>query len=211
MIKGGYIIMDDLKLNEQLKKYRREYAFSQEELAEKLFVSRQTISNWENKRSFPDIHNLLLLSVLFDVSLDNLVKGEVGEMKNVSAAKTYKRISMMRDIFAMVCVFLMIFGRHFFGEFFSVIMGVAAIVAMIAGKLSLKNIEKQNNINNTIYDPKEAEEILFFLENRNLSEAEFEKKKRENMKNQKFKWFFVLVFFVSFIIVSAYISQIMVR
>ena len=70
-----------MNLSKQIKKYREEFKFSQEELAEKLFVSRQTISNWENERSYPDIHNLLLLSVLFDVSLDELVKGDVEKMK----------------------------------------------------------------------------------------------------------------------------------
>lgn len=59
-----------MDLSHQIKKYHKQLAFSQEELAEKLYVSRQTISNWENERSYPDIHNLLLLSVLFDVSLD---------------------------------------------------------------------------------------------------------------------------------------------
>jgi len=59
-----------MDLSHQIKKYRKQLAFSQEELAEKLYVPRQTISNWENERSYPDIHNLLLLSVLFDVSLD---------------------------------------------------------------------------------------------------------------------------------------------
>lgn len=59
-----------MDLSHQIKKYRKQLAFFQEELAEKLYVSRQTISNWENERSYPDIHNLLLLSVLFDVSLD---------------------------------------------------------------------------------------------------------------------------------------------
>lgn len=70
-----------MNLNKQIKNYREEFNFSQEELAKKLFVSRQTISNWENERSYPDIHNLLLLSVLFDVSLDELVKGDVEKMK----------------------------------------------------------------------------------------------------------------------------------
>lgn len=53
-----------MDLSHQIKKYRKQLAFSQEELAEKIYVSRQTISNWENERSYPDIHNLLLLSVL---------------------------------------------------------------------------------------------------------------------------------------------------
>lgn len=47
-------------------------------MAEKLHVSRRTVSNVENEKSYPDIHHLLKLSVLFDVSLDEWIKGDVG-------------------------------------------------------------------------------------------------------------------------------------
>lgn len=63
-----------MNLGHQIKYYRQRDYLSQESLAEKLYVSRQTISNWENDKSYPDIHNLLMLSSLFDVSLDDLVK-----------------------------------------------------------------------------------------------------------------------------------------
>lgn len=72
-----------MNLSKQIKKLREEAGYSQEELSEKIYVSRQTISNWENERSYPDIHNLLLLSVLFNVTLDELVKGDVETMKKV--------------------------------------------------------------------------------------------------------------------------------
>ena len=54
---------------------------SQEELAEKIYVTRQSISNWENGKTYPDIHSLLLLSSLFGISLDQLVKGDIEIMK----------------------------------------------------------------------------------------------------------------------------------
>ena len=63
-----------------IKKYRIQQGYSQEVLAEKLYVSRQTISNWENNKSLPDIHNLLMMCSLFNVSLDDLVKGDVYQM-----------------------------------------------------------------------------------------------------------------------------------
>lgn len=56
-----------MELNKQLKKYRAQQNLSQENLADKIFVSRQTISNWENGKSYPDIQNLLLLSGIFNV------------------------------------------------------------------------------------------------------------------------------------------------
>ena len=54
---------------------------SQEELADKIYTSRQTISNWENNKTYPDINSLKLLSNIFDVSLDNLVEGDIEIMK----------------------------------------------------------------------------------------------------------------------------------
>ena len=50
---------------------------SQEELAEKVFVSRQTISNWENGRSYPDVESLSLIAGHFGTSIDELVKGDL--------------------------------------------------------------------------------------------------------------------------------------
>lgn len=54
----------------RIKKYREKQNISQEELALKIFVSRQTISNWENNKSYPDINSLIMLSEIFNVSLD---------------------------------------------------------------------------------------------------------------------------------------------
>ncbi|HLR19987.1 MAG TPA: helix-turn-helix transcriptional regulator [Staphylococcus sp.] len=70
-----------MNLGSQIKHFRQRDNLSQEYLAEKLYVSRQTISNWENDKSYPDVHNLLMLSSLFDVSLDDLVKGDVKLME----------------------------------------------------------------------------------------------------------------------------------
>ena len=70
-----------MELNEQIKKYRTEMDLSQEELAEKIYVTRQSISNWENGKTYPDIHSLLLLSSLFGISLDQFVKGDIEIMK----------------------------------------------------------------------------------------------------------------------------------
>ena len=70
-----------MELNEQIKKYRTEMNLSQEELAEKIYVTRQSVSNWENGKTYPDIHSLLLLSSLFGISLDQLVKGDIEIMK----------------------------------------------------------------------------------------------------------------------------------
>ena len=51
-----------MELGKQIKKHRQEVQLSQEELAERVYVSRQTISNWENDKSYPDVNSLVLLS-----------------------------------------------------------------------------------------------------------------------------------------------------
>lgn len=62
-----------LAISEQLRKYRTEREMTQEELAEKLFVSRQEISKWEKGEANPDLDNLVKLATIFEVSLDELV------------------------------------------------------------------------------------------------------------------------------------------
>lgn len=49
---------------------------TQENVAEKINVSRQTISNWENEKSYPDIISVIELSNLYSISLDDLLKGD---------------------------------------------------------------------------------------------------------------------------------------
>lgn len=51
-----------MELGNQIKKYRSEIQISQEQLADRIYVSRQTISNWENEKSYPDVNSLILLS-----------------------------------------------------------------------------------------------------------------------------------------------------
>lgn len=70
-----------MEIGEQIKKYRTEMGLSQDRLAEKIFVSRQTISNWENNKNYPDVKSLLIAKLSFYVSLDMLVKGDLEKMK----------------------------------------------------------------------------------------------------------------------------------
>ncbi|QWG33029.1 XRE family transcriptional regulator [Bacillus mycoides] len=62
-------------LGEQLKKLRESKGFSQEDVAKKIGVTRQAVYKWENDKSCPDIDNLILLSEMHNVTLDELIKG----------------------------------------------------------------------------------------------------------------------------------------
>lgn len=65
-----------MEIGKKLKNARIEAGLTQEKDAEKIDVSRQTISNWENEKSYPDIISVIALSDLYSVSLDELLKGD---------------------------------------------------------------------------------------------------------------------------------------
>lgn len=65
-----------MEFNNKLYELRKQKGFSQEELANRLNVSRQTVSKWEVGESTPDMEKLVAISDLFEVSLDELIKGE---------------------------------------------------------------------------------------------------------------------------------------
>lgn len=68
-----------MDFNNRLYQLRKQKGFSQEELANRLNVSRQTVSKWEVGDSTPDMEKLIAMSDLFDVSLDKLVMGKDDE------------------------------------------------------------------------------------------------------------------------------------
>lgn len=70
-----------MELARQLKAKREEHGLSQDEVAKAIFVSRQTVSNWETDKTYPDVQSLLLLSQLFGVSIDELIKGDAAAMQ----------------------------------------------------------------------------------------------------------------------------------
>lgn len=66
-------------LAEKIMQLRKKNGWSQEELAEQMKVSRQSVSKWESGASIPDLNKILLLAQIFDISTDYLLKDELGE------------------------------------------------------------------------------------------------------------------------------------
>lgn len=89
-----------MELGKQIKKYRNLLSLSQDELAEKIFVSRQTISNWENDKSYPDVNSLVLLSDVFKTSIDNLIKGDIEIMKKQIQREDQMKFGKMSKVFS---------------------------------------------------------------------------------------------------------------
>ena len=76
-----------MKFNDNLQLLRREKRLSQEEVAEKLGISRQAVAKWESGITFPDIDNLILISELFCVTIDSLVKTNSDCMNKYTVSK----------------------------------------------------------------------------------------------------------------------------
>ncbi len=75
--------MNVMEIGAKLKDARMRAGMTQEKVAEEIQVTRQTISNWENEKSFPDIVSVIRLSSLYGISLDQLLKGDEEMMEHL--------------------------------------------------------------------------------------------------------------------------------
>ncbi len=156
-----------MEVNTQIKKYRSNMGISQEELAEKVYVSRQTISNWETGKSYPDIHSLLLLSSLFNVSLDQLIKGDVEIMKKEIKETEIKKFNKYGRIYAVLLILTMISAVPlvvWFNWYALIPYGILFAVTMYFA-FKVERIKKDNNIFT-------YKEIVAFTEGKLLDEME---------------------------------------
>ncbi|WP_270404781.1 helix-turn-helix transcriptional regulator [Candidatus Collinsella stercoripullorum] len=85
-----------MDIGNQIRERRARLGLSQDELAQKLYVSRVTISHWETGKTLPDVQSMLLLASLFDTTIDELVRGDVDEMREM-----VKRSEQRTKVFAV--------------------------------------------------------------------------------------------------------------
>lgn len=154
-----------MELGKQIKKYRNDLGISQDILAEKVYVSRQTISNWENDKSYPDVNSLLLLSEVFDVSIDILIKGDIKEMKeqiNTADREQFEKLSKVFSVFFIISIITPI-PLAYFLSFVGV--GIWAILMLITLYLAYQ-VEKKKKY----FDIQTYREIIAFSEGKSLDE-----------------------------------------
>lgn len=185
-----------MNFSKQLKKYRELNGYSQEILAEKIYVTRQRISKWKNDKTYPDIHNLIALSVLFDITLDELVKGDVETMKKiVNSEHTDKNTKGM--LFFILLAFIVgvpsitIFGAKGYLPF-----GILWAISMIFA-LKIEKEKKKANV-------KTLKEIIAFTEGN--PDLETLQKQRNTRKYVVEKGTIVLVFAIICAILAYFIS-----
>ena len=79
-----------MNMADRIQSLRKTKGFSQEELADKIGVSRQAVSKWESEQSIPDIEKIIVMSDLFEVTTDYILKGT--EPANVTGKKTIQSL-----------------------------------------------------------------------------------------------------------------------
>ncbi|MBQ3257781.1 MAG: helix-turn-helix transcriptional regulator [Oscillospiraceae bacterium] len=163
----------------QIKLHRAALNLSQEELAEQVYVTRQTLSNWENGKTYPDINSLLRLSGVFGVTLDELVKGDIPKMKEQikqSDIIEFKRASYILTVMYLVMVVSALPLWSYLKITGVVIWGIWTAASLLYA-FHVEKLKKRHNIQT-------YKEIQAFMDGKRLDELESaeEKGKRPYQK-----------------------------
>lgn len=137
-----------MELGKQIKMYRLENKLSQEELADRIYVSRQTISNWENDKSYPDINSLVLLSEVFKISLDRLIKGDIETMKDVIQKEEVDKMNRYGKIYTIMLIVTVVSAVPLFmwlGLWALIPWGIVWMVSMYFAS-KIEKIKKDNDV-----------------------------------------------------------------
>ena len=167
---------EEMEFGKQIKKLRQEAQLSQEELAERIYVSRQTISNWENDKSYPDVNSLVLLSETFQISLDNLIKGDIEVMKDVIQKEEIEKMNRYGKIYTILLIATAVSAVPLFmllGGWALIPWGIIWGIAMYFAFM-LEKIKKDNDVQT-------YKEIVAFSEGQLLDDIQ---KQREIGKRQ---------------------------
>ena len=152
-----------MEVGKQIKNFRQDLKLSQEELASKIFVTRQTISNWENGKNYPDVNSLIMLSQLFTTSLDILVKGDVIEMKKQVSQDDVRRFKLDTIIFTVLIILTVIsvVPLFLYLKLAGIVLWLLIARVMIYYVMQL-NKQKRNN------DIQTYRETLAFIEDKEI-------------------------------------------
>ena len=137
-----------MELGKQIKKHRVTAQLSQEELAERIYVSRQTISNWENDKSYPDVNSLVLLSETFQVSLDKLIKGDIDVMKKVIQREEVEKMKHYGAVYTILLTATVISAVPLFmwlDTWAFIPWGIIFAVAMVFA-FKVEKVKKDNDV-----------------------------------------------------------------
>ena len=156
-----------MEIGKRIKELRTSRGWNQETFAEKTYVSRQTVSSWENDKSYPDIKSLLLMSELFEMSLDDLIKGDVVEMKKEINSESVREFRKWSNIYAVgfLIGILIPYPLVRFFKWWGLLVFALYWIALLALALRVEVLKKQNDIQT-------YKEIVAFTEGKELGKEE---------------------------------------
>ena len=99
-----------MEIGKKLKNARVQSGMTQENVAEKINVSRQTISNWENEKSYPDIINVIELSNLYSISLDELLKGDEKMIEHLEESTNVVKSNANRNKIITILSYMLVWA-----------------------------------------------------------------------------------------------------
>lgn len=134
-----------MEIGKKLKEARMAAGLTQEKVADEIFVSRQTISNWKNEKSYPDIMSVIRLSDLYQVSLDQLLKGDEQMLEHLEEStnivSSNKKLILVTTVNLFVMILLIIFAGRMPQNMF-VLMAVFILVIISSAALLYQIIKK---------------------------------------------------------------------
>ena len=156
-----------MQVGKQIQHYRKEKNLSQDDLAEIIFVSRQSISNWERGATYPDIQNLLLLSKVFEVSLDKLVKGDLETMKQIIHDQEFMRYQKDGVVFSLLLIGSPILSIPLilYLNWYGIVISCLIFAIAMFYSLRIENFKKQHNL-------RTYRQLVAYEQGRSLSEIE---------------------------------------
>ena len=134
-----------MEIGKKLKNARVQSGMTQENVAEKINVSRQTISNWENEKSYPDIVSVIKLSDLYSISLDILLKEDIEMIEHLEESTNIVN-SNKKLILAIaaniIVIFFFIICSFILPENYYFLIGIFCIAIISSSTLFYQIIKK---------------------------------------------------------------------
>ena len=173
-----------MEIGKQIRKYRTDLKLSQDDLADKVYVTRQTISNWENDRNYPDVRSLVLLSNVFGVSLDILIKGDLEQMKELINEEDIRKFKREIRVYAVMLVGMIVLPMPLvrYLKAWGIVIWLVWAGISIWWSLRTQRFQKDHDIHT-------YKEIVAFVDGKRLDELE----KNQEIGKRPYQYFlFVL-------------------
>lgn len=178
-----------MEIGKQIRKYRTDLKLSQDDLADKVYVTRQTISNWENDRNYPDVRSLVLLSNVFGISLDILIKGDLEQMKEQINEEDIRKFKREIRVYAVMLVGMIVLPMPlvWYLKVWGIVIWLVWAGISIWWSLRTQRFQKDHDIHT-------YKEIVAFVDGKRLDELE----KNQEIGKRPYQYF-LLVFAITVI------------